>query len=831
MSGLIPRLVLGCARCCSTYIGLRGLVIFFLGVTSFPAISNDTFRINISPMSRYDALISLAYQSGYDILFGDRAIPQDQFFGEIEGDSVTEVLDVLLEASDLDYQMSDREIRIVRNTDKRVVLPKITVLAYLRNTTAVVIKNDESQEQFPLYQIPLSIQSIPRKHIDDVQAHNLGDALSYISGVEFFEQWGGMTPQYQSRGVPAIFGIDGKFYRRVIRQLDPAVLERIDVVQGPRANYFQPGGMLNLVTKKPKKRSEYELSLKVGTNDFYRGVLDLNFSSGDPGSWSTRLILVSENQNHWKNLFSNEKNLLSSSTNFHFSPEVELLVTANYASATGYPTPFTFHESILDKPLDEKYTIGVPWEKTGSRDANFNADLSHYDWNGWHLSSGVNIWYGTASFHGTRTYPLNAEGDVLMKHMSASGVVVKDRGFDLSAERAVSLFGTPTLLRVGFDYQRSQNLMPIHERPDLENPYGGEPFNVHQRSYYSIEELALSPKYGDAERLAHIKAIHISQHFYFWDDLTLYTDFRYEDMSFEGVFNSDVYFLGAEDGDIEAVYYPETVRRHSVRSYKELTPQFGLNYNFNDSLSSHFSYSESFTSQSILIYSVLASEDVDQKDTASPITTRQLEWAIKKKWLDETLWSSVTVYKIKSSNILTANGGSAINEDDPQHDQSSTGVDFSINGSINKNLTLIANVNYNKNNYRLKSGNGAGITYYFSDESGVSDTRLHGTAKYRANAWLNYEVPSGLLKNFDVGLGAKYLGDRYGDNENTFKLTGYTKVDANIEYKGWPGFTFAVSVRNVFDKDYYKNGRGEAYLVEKGEPRSIFLTIKTSRGF
>lgn len=144
---------------------------------------------------------------------------------------------------------------------------------------------------------------------------------------------------------------------------------------------------------------------------------------------------------------------------------------------------------------------------------------------------------------------------------------------------------------------------------------------------------------------------------------------------------------------------------------------------------------------------------------------------------------------------------------------------------------MIANVNYNKNNYSLKSGNGAGITYYFSDESDASDTRLHGTAKYRASFWLNYEIPSGLLKNFDVGLGAKYLGDRYGDNGNTFTLAGYTKVDAKIEYKGWSGFIFSVSVRNVLDKDYYKNGRGEAYQVEKGDPRSVFFTVKTSRGF
>lgn len=424
----------------------RSILRFLIGavfIVCSPVFSGDIHHINISPMSRYDAIISLASQSGYDILFGGGAIPQDQFSGEIEGGSIIETLDILLATGDHDYQLSDNQIRIIRNTEKRTVLPKITVMAYLRNSTAVIIQNDESQEQFPLYQISLSIQSIPRKHIDDVQAHNLGDALSYISGVEFFEQWGGMTPQYQSRGVPAIFGIDGKFYRRVIRQLDPAVLARIDVVQGPRANYFQPGGMLNLVTKKPKKRSEYELSLKIGPNDFYRGVLDLNISSGGSGIWSTRLIGVSEKQKHWKNLFFNEKNVLSSSTHFTFSPDVELLVTANYASATGYPTPFTFHESILDDALDEKYTIGVPWATAGSRDANFNADLSHHDWNGWHLNSGVNIWYGTASFHGIRAYPLNAQGDVLLKHMSASGVVVKDRGFDLSAERAVSLIFSP----------------------------------------------------------------------------------------------------------------------------------------------------------------------------------------------------------------------------------------------------------------------------------------------------------------------------------------------------------------------------------------------------
>lgn len=123
--------------------------------------------------------------------------------------------------------------------------------------------------------------------------------------------------------------------------------------------------------------------------------------------------------------------------------------------------------------------------------------------------------------------------------------------------------------------------------------------------------------------MTRLKALSISQHFYLWDHVTVYADFRYEDMRLEGVVDTDVLYV---DG-LTSVLYPEPVRRRVLRKYREFMPQFGFNFSFNDSFSSHFSYSESLTSQSVLLYSIVRTDIGNQEDKAPPVNTRQLEVA------------------------------------------------------------------------------------------------------------------------------------------------------------------------------------------------------------
>jgi len=84
---------------------------------------------------------------------------------------------------------------------------------------------------------------------------------------------------------------------------------------------------------------------------------------------------------------------------------------------------------------------------------------------------------------------------------------------------------------------------------------------------------------------------------------------------------------------------------------------------------------------------------------------------------------------------------------------------------------------------------------------------------------LNYEVPTD-IGPLDVGLGYIYVRDRQGDNENSFTLPDYSRVDFNI---GWQrdGLDLRLRAENILDEDYVSGSSG--VFSNQGLPRSIFL--------
>ncbi len=774
----------------------------------------ELFNIDIGPMSSHDALLSLASQTNYDIIFGEGAIPQFDFKGESGQFSIIEALELLLGRSNLKYSVKDRQIRIVRHKLKTTVLPKITVTGYLRDATSRVSQNEDGQDQFPLYQLPLSIQSVSEEHIDDVEARDVDDVLSYISGIEYFELASGIYPHFYSRGIPTLFSIDGKFYRRTLLELDPAVLGRVDVIQGPSANYIQPGGMLNLVTKKPSKDSRYSASIKAGSEDYYRGEFDLNLAANSKNKKAFRFIGAMETSHHVKDFVFKDKYVLAPSLEYEFSDQSQILLSAYHQVVKQFPHTFTFHESIAGGRLPREQVVATPWSTSTVRDSTFGLDYSHENWNDWQLSAGLNLSYANTDVSAAilTAIPDGAPGDAVTQQLFVEDTTTKSNGFDGAAEKSYSLFGVDALVRFGLDYQNFENILPSY-RLNIPRDF----YNVQQTDYYDIPEPGRPDSAGGFKQSSEFYGFSLAQSFFLHENISLHADLRYEEMHLSGV--------------LTQIFSNSVSVQNLEREYTEITPQLGVNIAFTDSFTAHIGYSESFTNQTPLIFAGLTSNPVSQVDSLSPVKTRQLEGALKKTWLDDQLSSSITLYRIKASNIHVFGFGGDAFDSVPAEDQYSKGADVSINGQLGDQPNLIVNMGYNDNNFSLRDFPGADIGYTFVGSGVDSEERLHSTAKRVANAWLNYDVGIKPLDDFEIGLGLKYVDERFVDDVNSLKLPAYAKTDAIIRYKGFSNLILSLSIRNLFDKEYIRSSYGQAFFVEEGEPRSIFFSIKTTGGF
>lgn len=124
----------------------------------------------------------------------------------------------------------------------------------------------------PLRDIPQSIQVIPRQVIEDQQVIRLEEALSNVSSVSFGgtnEGTGAFVDIRGFQGAPILldgfrqYGLGGNQ-----TPVETANLERIEVLKGPASILFgeiQPGGVINLVSKRPLSEPFYQAELQLGS--------------------------------------------------------------------------------------------------------------------------------------------------------------------------------------------------------------------------------------------------------------------------------------------------------------------------------------------------------------------------------------------------------------------------------------------------------------------------------------------------------------------------------------------------------------------------------------
>jgi iron complex outermembrane receptor protein len=117
----------------------------------------------------------------------------------------------------------------------------------------------------------------------------------------------------------------------------------------------------------------------------------------------------------------------------------------------------------------------------------------------------------------------------------------------------------------------------------------------------------------------------------------------------------------------------------------------------------------------------------------------------------------------------------------------------------------------------------------FSDNNDpeVAGNRPASVPEIAATLWGEYRFTKGKYKNFGLNGGVFYEGQRYGDDQNTFTLDPYTRIDVGTAYY-YPlkekELAIRLNIENINDVTYfYANSRTN---VTVGAPRSVWLTFE-----
>ncbi|MET3660904.1 TonB-dependent receptor [Aquamicrobium ahrensii] len=210
-------------------------------------------------------------------------------------------------------------------------------------------------------------------------------------------------------------------------------------------------------------------------------------------------------------------------------------------------------------------------------------------------------------------------------------------------------------------------------------------------------------------------------------------------------------------------------------------------------------------------------------DSVKPQKTVTYELGGKWNLLDERLGLGASTFFTKLSDEVTedASGNQTVNED-TRHIK---GIELSVTGNVTNDLTVTAGYSWLYG--RIKSGDAAGYAV------GLMPT-------HSGFIWADYQVN----EKFRVGAGVNYISNRFtGDyhpdtrlgvpnatnpsGNSSGRLPGHVTVDVSANYQFNERFGLQFNAINIFNEETFEKSHGARHMVP-GQGRTFLLTAKTS---
>lgn len=155
-----------------------------------------------------------------------------------------------------------------------------------------------------LKELPATVSTLSEDFLEASQSDRLRDVLTYIPGVTVNDDGGWTTDGVLIRGFSS-----GRYYNDGMKQVGLSIrphfdtIERIEVLKGAAGSEFgvaEPGGVINLIRKKPFKGRLHEVDASVGSYGYQNYSIDFNDTLNEDGSLQGRLIAAYGESAEWR---------------------------------------------------------------------------------------------------------------------------------------------------------------------------------------------------------------------------------------------------------------------------------------------------------------------------------------------------------------------------------------------------------------------------------------------------------------------------------------------------------------------------------------------------
>ncbi|EES4332713.1 ferrichrome porin FhuA [Escherichia coli] len=649
----------------------------------------------------------------------------------------------------------------------------------------------------PIQKVPQSISVVTAEEMALHQPKSVKEALSYTPGVAVGTRGASNTYDYLIiRGFAAdgqsqnnyLNGLkmQGNFYNDAV--IDPYMLERAEIMRGPVSVLYgksSPGGLLNMVSKRPTTEPLKEVQFKAGTDSLFQTGFDFSDALDDDGVYSYRLTGLARSANAQQKGAEEQRYAIAPAftwrpddkTNFTFLSYFQNEPETGYygwlpKEGTVEPLPngkrlptdfkegaknntYSRNEKMIGYSFDHEFNDTFTVRQNLRFAQNKVSQKSVY---GYGMCSDP-LYSSNPSSSPCANVPQSQWGHTLTRQYVIDNEKLENFSVDTQLQSKFATGSVDHTLLTGVDFMRMRN--------DIDSWFGYAgsvaPSDIYNLDRSDFDFGAHPNPSGPYRVLLKQKqtGLYVQDQAQ-WDKVLVTLGGRY-DWADQSSFNRDY-------------------GNKSDRDDKQFTWRGGVNYLFDNGVTPYFSYSESFEP---------ASQTDANGDLFAPSKGKQYEVGVKYVPEDRPIVVTGALYQLtKTNNLMADPNGSLFSVEGGEI--RARGVELEAKAALSASVNVVG-------------------SYTYTDAEYTTDTNYKGNTpaqvpKHMASLWADYTFFDGPLSGLTLGTGGRYTGSSYGDPANSFKVGSYTVVDALVRYDlarvGMAGSNVALHVNNLFDREY-----------------------------
>ncbi len=642
-----------------------------------------------------------------------------------------------------------------------------------------------------LREIPQSVSVMTRQQMDDQGLTTVAEALSYVTGMTPSDYEG--TEKFSARGFSTSTQYDGLPQQDYSPHMDLAIYDRVEILRGPSGlltGTGEPGGVINYVRKRPLDAAHFSAAATAGSWNHRRIEADGGGALNGAGTLRGRLVGAYEAEDKFYDYGRTEPTTIYGVLEYDFTPRTTLGLTATYnerrfRNFNGLPL-------YADGSLPSRDDYVGPSKMSKDNTYDLGADLTHRFGGGWELKAAY--MHRETRYRGYSAFvsaPLDVEtGRSGMSVGRIANDFKWDQG-DIHVSGPVRMLGRDHILTLGYNYARYDSTTGNR----FTTLADWDPLNDHD--FDAIYDL---PVINRNNSITTQSGLYATGRFKLADPLTLVLGGRWTDYSEKSRAVSPV---------------PSDYTRSAADVSKEFTPFGGLVWDVSKQVSLYASYADIFVPQT-------------QKDyngqTLKPRVGWQTEAGVKGEFFDGRLNASLAVFRIRDQNRamtdeahIGCDGTPTGTCYRPAGKVQSQGWEAEISGSPMPGWDIAAGYTYTHAKY-LQDSNPANVGQRFAADV---------LPRHLFKLWTQYRFGrddfGGALNGWRVGTGVQAQSDVY---TSSMRQGGYMTVSARVGYQINRNWDAALSVNNLFNREYLRTpGYGIFYNIY-GAPRNAMLTVR-----